>query len=94
MVPDTGLIKLIPKETFFLEVLFPFILLVVPVVATVTFGVSFTGSTYSFDTIVSFVSKVFNSFAYFSAIAKFSLLVLFFSFNSFTACSASSKVDV
>ena len=95
IVPDIGLIREIPMlalpEEVFNDVLTlpvaPYFF--VPFLATV---ITLAGSIYSLAIASSLVisSPLFCS--YFSIILILSKLELFFSFNSFTICSASSKV--
>ena len=97
IVPDTGLIKDIPKLAFpddvvncvFTLPLDAYLFDVVFFFATTTFGFS----TYNFDIASSWASYSFFSTSYFSTIDILSILLLFFSFSQLTTASACSKLD-
>ncbi len=91
MTPDTGLIKEIPILAFPFDVVND--VLTLPVVSSFATLTVLIGSAYSFDTASSEVINSCMLSSYFSIIAIFSRLELFFSFNPATTCSASSKVE-
>ena len=101
IVPETGLIKAIPKLAFAEDVV-PAVLtdpeavyFDVPVdfVLVLAIAVLCAGCTYNFDIASSVETKSFNSTSYFSTIDIFSIFELFFSFNPLTTFSASSKLE-
>ena len=88
IVPEIGLIKLIPRLTFLLDVPETF-----PEETDATYVVfGFGTSSYSFETHLSTAVNSFVCVSYFSTIPISFLLLLFFFFSSATTFSASSKV--
>ena len=86
-VPETGLISDIPKFTTLPDVL-------VPVAATAVDDVVFFTTFFSYKSATTFSVVTYSacSVEYFSIIPNLSLLLLFFSFKSLIACSASANV--
>ena len=75
IVPDTGLIKLMPISAFFEEILVE--VFTVPVVFLATLTI-FTGSTYNLEIASCDVTKSLTSVSYFSTIVILDIFVLFF----------------
>ena len=91
-VPESGLIKLIPKLTFAPVFTDEGGIADLPVEATL-FTTTFGFSLYKLATQVSTSVNVASLVLYFSNIVILSLFVLSLSFNCFTMSSASSNLD-